>query len=160
MVATCLPNLALADDNKSFNIKLDKITVTATKTPIKIEEVPIGVDILSNEDLRVKANSDNLYDALKIIPGSFSSSSSMGWGDIRIRGFTPAILLNGKDSRHFATTYAFDSNLVDMSVVERIEIFKGPQSTMHGGRAISGGHKCYYEKRRQRESVFGYKNRL
>ena len=37
MVATCLPNLALADDNKSFNLKLDEITVTATKTPIKIE---------------------------------------------------------------------------------------------------------------------------
>ena len=91
MVATCLPNLALADDNKSFNLKLDEITVTATKTPIKIEEVPI------------------------------------------------------------ATTYAFDS---------KIEILKGPQRTMHGGRAISGGHKCYYEKRRQRESVFGYKNRL
>lgn len=100
MVATCLPNLALADDNKSFNLKLDEITVTATKTPIKIEEVPI------------------------------------------------------------TTTYAFDSNLVDMSAVEKIEILKGPQRTMHGGRAISGGHKCYYEKRRQRESVFGYKNRL
>ena len=52
MVATCLPNLALADDNKSFNLKLDEITVTATKTPIKIEEVPIATTYAFDSNLQ------------------------------------------------------------------------------------------------------------
>lgn len=136
-----------ADKTQGKTVKLDDVVVTATKTEMKTSEAPASIDVLTSEDLAIKANADNIYDALKTIPGTTTvSGGGMGWGDIKIRGFAPSILMNGRDSRHFATDYVFDSGLVGMDAIERIEVLKGPQSTMHGGRAISGAVNIIMKK--------------
>lgn len=128
-------------------LRLDNVVVTATKTPLKVEEVPASVAVIEAEDLENKANSKNLYEALMDITGvSAVSSNSMGWNEMRIRGYAPSMLLNGRDMRHFATTYTFDTNLIDMGAVERIEVLKGPQSTMHGAHAVSGAVNVIMKK--------------
>ncbi|MDO5046604.1 TonB-dependent receptor plug domain-containing protein [Campylobacter sp.] len=127
-----------AAEIKSNRVALDEVTVTATKTPIKVEEVPASVDIITSEDIGTKAGISNVFDALKSTPGFTSQSNTFGLGILDIRGYAPSFLINGMDSKHFAMDHTFDPNLVDMQAVERIEVLKGPQSTMHGGRAISG----------------------
>lgn len=120
-------------------LRLDNVVVTATKTPLKVEEVPASVAVIEAEDLENKANSKNLYEALMDVTGvSTMTSGAMSWNEVRIRGYAPSMLLNGRDVRHFASDYTFDSNHIDMSAVERIEVLKGPQSTMHGAHAVSG----------------------
>ena len=133
---------------KENALKLDNIVVTATKTEMKTSEAPASIDVLTSEDLAIKANADNIFDALKTIPGTttLATGGGMGWGDIKIRGFMPSILINGRDSRHFATDYGLDPGLVGMDAIERIEVLKGPQSTMHGGRAISGAVNIIMKK--------------
>ncbi|AMD93523.1 TonB-dependent receptor plug domain-containing protein [Desulfomicrobium orale] len=137
-----------ADKTQGKTVKLDDVVVTATKTEMKTSEAPASIDVLTSEDLAIKANADNIFDALKTIPGTttLSTGGGMGWGDIKIRGFMPSILINGRDSRHFATNYGLDPGLVGMEGIERIEVLKGPQSTMHGGRAISGAVNIIMKK--------------
>jgi len=137
-----------ADKTQGKTVKLDDVVVTATKTEMKTSEAPASIDVLTSEDLAIKANADNIFDALKTIPGTttLSTGGGMGWGDIKIRGFMPSILINGRDSRHFATDYGLDPGLVGMEGIERIEVLKGPQSTMHGGRAISGAVNIIMKK--------------
>ena len=118
---------------------MEQMVVTATKSPINVREVPASVNVVTWEDMKLKARTDNFYDAIRNVPGVYTvQASSMGWPDLRIRGQIPAILINGRDTRHFATGYTLDSTLIGMGAVERIEVLKGPQSTMHGGKAISG----------------------
>ncbi|MCK4390273.1 MAG: TonB-dependent receptor [Desulfobacterales bacterium] len=120
-------------------VEIEEMVVTATKTPINVQEVPASVNVVTWEDMKLKARTDNFYDAVRNVPGVYTvRASSMGWPDLRIRGQQPAILINGRDTRHFATSYTLDSTLIGMGAVERIEMLKGPQSTMHGGKAISG----------------------
>lgn len=127
-----------AAETKPSRVALDEVTVTATKTPIKVEEVPASVDVITSDDISTKAGVNNVFDALKSTPGFTSPSNTFGLGVFDIRGYAPSFLMNGRDSKHFAMDHTFDPNLVDMQAVERIEVLKGPQSTMHGGRAISG----------------------
>jgi vitamin B12 transporter len=120
-------------------VEMEQMVVTATKSPINVREVPASVNVVTWEDMKLKARTDNFYDAIRNVPGVYTvQASSMGWPDLKIRGQMPAILINGRDTRHFATTYTLDSMLIGMGAVERIEVLKGPQSTMHGGKAISG----------------------
>lgn len=131
-------NATETKQTKSAKVALDEVTITATKTPINVAEVPASVDIITAEDIGAKAGINNVFDALKSTPGFTSPSNTFGLGVFDIRGYQPSFLINGRDSRHFAMDHTFDPNLVDMQAVERIEVLKGPQSTMHGGRAISG----------------------
>ena len=120
-------------------VEMEQMVVTATKSPIKVREVPASVNVVTWEDMKLKARTDNFYDAIRNVPGVYTvRASSMGWPVLKIRGELPAILINGRDTRHFATDYTLDSTLIGMGAVERIEVLKGPQSTMHGGKAISG----------------------
>lgn len=137
VAAACFVTFASADQNKS-EIKLDEVVVTATKTPIKIDEVPVSVDVLTSEDLNSKANATDVYDAVRGVSGVQINSNASAMSEIFIRGEIPSVLLGGRDSRQFAGYYAFDPSLVDIDAVERIEVLKGPQSTMYGGRAVSG----------------------
>ena len=58
--------------------------------------------------------------------------------DLSIRGESPSILINGRDVQQFSAGYALDSALMSMGAVDRIEVLRGPQSIMYGGRAIGG----------------------
>lgn len=120
-------------------VQLEKVIVTATKTPIKVHEVPATVNIVTSEDIQLTPRDGNFYDALRNTPGiEITESSSMGWPSMKIRGQTPSVLINGRDSRQFATGYTLDSALVGIGAVERIEVLKGPQSATYGGKATSG----------------------
>ena len=120
-----------ADKTQGKTVKLDDVVVTATKTEMKTSEAPASIDVLTSEDLAIKANADNIFDALKTIPGTttLSTGGGMGWGDIKIRGFMPSILINGRDSRHFATNYGLDPGLGCSSPVRRGRRRRSPKRT-------------------------------
>ncbi len=124
---------------QSSLMSMEQVVVTATKTPVKTKEVPASISVVTSEDFNIRARSDNFYDAIRNVPGIMTEqANSMGWQTLRVRGESPAILVNGRDVRHFATGYTLDAVLMGMGAVERIEILKGPQSAMYGGKAIAG----------------------
>lgn len=114
---------------------LNKVTVTATKTPIKIEEVPASVSITTSEDIQARATSTDAYKAIGHMAGVEPVGGNLS-DVIYIRGKVPSILSHGRDMNFFSGILQDSS--VSMSSIERIEVLKGPQAAIHGAKATSG----------------------
>ena len=120
-------------------VEMEQMVVTATKTSIKVQEVPASVSVVTSEDIKLKARTDNYYDALRSVPGVFVNKA--GFGDaLFIRGKFPSMLVNGRDMNPFATgaPMMVSSMNIGMGSIERIEVLKGPQAAIHGSKAVSG----------------------
>jgi vitamin B12 transporter len=120
-------------------VEMEQMTVTATKAPIKVQEVPAAVSIVTWEDIKLKAGVDTFYDALRDLPGFFLPKGMVApWTGITLRGERPAVLINGRDVRPFHGGPDFPGYLMNMGAVERIEVVKGPQSGVHGSKSLTG----------------------
>jgi len=139
------PLLLLGAVSFGKEVELEEVSVTATRTERKTEDVPASVSVIGKEKIQDKPML-NLYDALRGVPGVNISSRSLGY-DTRliIRGTgvkAPAAtreimaLLNGVPITEPDSFTRFD--LVDTSLIERIEVVKGPNSTLWGVNASGG----------------------
>jgi outer membrane receptor protein involved in Fe transport len=120
-------------------VAMEEMVVTATKTPINVREVPASVSVVTSEDIKLKARTDNYYDAIRHVPGVYAAKA--GFGDaLYIRGKAPSMLVNGRDMNPFVTTTSVmvSSMNIGMGSIERIEVIKGPQAAIHGSKAVSG----------------------
>ncbi|MBI2219352.1 MAG: TonB-dependent receptor [Candidatus Rokubacteria bacterium] len=121
--------------------RLEPVVVTATKVETRQAELGASVTVITGEELR-------LYDyptadeALRTVPGvQVERSGGFGKASIlRIRGANPnqvQVLVDGMRVKS-PTSGQFDLSEVTLDAVERIEIVRGPQSTLHGADAIGG----------------------
>ena len=120
-------------------VEMEQMTVTATKTPIKVQEVPASVSVVTSEDIKLRARTDNYYDALRSVPGVFVKKAGFQ-DDIYLRGKFPSIMVNGRDMNTFLTSGSLitSSMNVGTGAIERIEVLKGPQGAIYGSKAVSG----------------------
>lgn len=118
-------------------VEIEQMTVTATKTPINVQEVPAAVSVVTCEDIKLKAGVDTFYEAIRHIPGLNVTKEHFA-GHVTIRGERAAMLINGRDVRPFFGGPDFVGHLFGMGAVERIEVIRGPQSAVHGSKAQSG----------------------
>ncbi len=130
------PSLALADD--------DTLVVTASGYEQRLEDAPASITVIPGESLR-KRSIQNLGDAVKDVEGVVVSGSA-NESDISIRGM-PAdytlILVDGKrqsgrDSRVNGNSGYEQSFVPPASAIERIEVIRGPMSSLYGSDAIGG----------------------
>ena len=120
-------------------VAMEQMVVTATKTPIKVQEVPASVSVVTSEDIKLKARTDNYYDAIRHVPGVYVNKA--GFQDVLyIRGKVPSMLINGRDINPFASgaSMMVSSMNIGMGSIERIEVIKGPQAAIYGSKAVSG----------------------
>lgn len=128
-----------ADDNV--------IVVRARKKVESLQDIPLSVSVLDDEDINKRGIKD-LRDAAKFTPGIiFENGFSLNDTRIVIRGLSPtrgrsnaAILVDGIDFTTEAVASAgagqlFDQRLLDL---QAIEIVKGPQSALYGRSAFAG----------------------
>ncbi len=122
-------------------ITFDPIVVTATRTPTPLSHVLADVTVLTREDIE-RSGADSVADLLRRAPGIEISRSGGPAG-------TTSLFLRGGESRF--TSVLIDGVRVDsqstggaswqgipLSQVERIEIVRGPASSVYGSDAISG----------------------
>ena len=134
---------AMADNATATN--LDNIVVTATKTPQSIDSVTASVQVITAEDIQ-KIGATTLNDVFKKTPGlvvqygTFSNGSSASKGTISIRGMGPEGSLWLVDGRRLGgeVSNPFDGDRLPASMIERIEIVKGPMSALYGADAVGG----------------------
>ena len=138
-LSSLLADPALAEE-KQQKQTIDEMVVTATKSEENILEIPAKVEVIDSHDIQMTAGS-TLTEQLKK-----SSSVSVieypgALAGIGIRGFRPEfsgitkhslILLDGRPvgATNLATV------LTDN--VERIEVLKGPASSLYGAEAMGG----------------------
>ncbi len=128
------------------NIELGEITVTtATKTEKKIEGVSASVIVLDEETIE-KMGASTLGDVFAKTPGlvrqygTFPSASSKSKSSISIRGMGATGTLFLIDGERLAgeVSNPYDLDRIPASEIERIEIVKGPMSTLYGADAVGG----------------------
>ena len=121
--------------------ELPSVIVTANKFEQEQEKVPASLSVLNGEDLR-KGAIDDLERLARITPGfTFQPFGQSGTNLPVVRGLTssPTALSSSMlmlvDGVPTLMGQGFDHNLLG---VERIEILRGPQSTLYGRNAEAG----------------------
>lgn len=125
---------------------LDKLTVTtATKTEKSIDGVAASVIVINEEDIK-KIGAESLKDiinktsGLTVQYGTFPSASSKSKSSISIRGMGANGTLFLLDGRRLSgeVKNPYDLDRIAASSIERIEIVKGPMSSLYGADAVGG----------------------
>lgn len=121
--------------------KLDEVTVTGTIQEMKVSDSPVKVDIISPK-LFQKNPTPNLFQAVGMINGVKPqiNCNVCNTGDIHINGMEgpyTMILIDGMPIvSGLSTVYGLMG--IPNSIVERIEIMKGPAGALYGSEAMGG----------------------
>ena len=139
---------------------LEEVIVTAQKRQQTIQDVPASVAAISAEMLE-QTNTTNFTDLGKITSGVNINGGQDGFGGIiRIRGvgnnsFAPAIRPSVGIFIDDVPLASIETAFNNLSDIERIEILKGPQSTLFG-REVSSGAIAMTTRRPDTAGVDGY----
>ncbi len=121
--------------------RLEPVVVTATRLETPLERLGAAVTVITEDDLKTYGY-ESVDEALRRVPG-LDVQRSGGPGKttaIRIRGATPQqvqVLVDGVRVKSPTTGLAELAD-IPLDQVERIEIVRGPQSTIYGADAIGG----------------------
>jgi len=135
LLTTALAAPAFAND--------DEIIVEGLRLPTPIGETGASVSVITAEDIELRAYQFAL-DAIATAPGVTINQNGAfgGLATVRIRGASTDQTLVLIDGVPFGDPTAvgggYDFSILDPADIERIEILKGPQSTLWGSDAIGG----------------------
>lgn len=121
---------------------LDKIVVSATKTPHTLGDVPVDAEVITREEL-LKRNVQTAQDALDQTAGVIVEKNSGSWGDkgkVRVYGLDQRFTLILVDGQRLLGGHqnGIDLQQISIDMIERIEILKGPSSALYGSDAVGG----------------------
>ena len=119
----------------------EQVVVSATRFDIPLDQSPASVSVISSEDLEQK-QIERVSDALREVPGlSVVQTGTAGQlTSVFMRGLPSQdmqVLLNGIPiNQGLAGQFDFANLMTDD--IDRIEVVRGPQSTLYGPRALAG----------------------
>lgn len=124
---------------------LDAIVVTASGTTQELRDAPASISVVNQAQLRSHP-SNRLENALQDIPGVNVSGSNANRTDISIRGLPADYTLIMVDGRRQNTRESrpngnggFEGGFIPpVSAIERIEVVRGPMSSLYGSDAMGG----------------------
>jgi outer membrane receptor for ferrienterochelin and colicins len=142
LLATAVSTGSLAAEND------DVMVVTASGYEQKLREAAASISVISQEELS-RRNYTDLASALSDVEGVDvnSTTGKTGGLDISIRGMSSSytlILIDGirQNGTSDVTPNGFGamntSFMPPLSAIERIEVIRGPMSTLYGSDAIGG----------------------
>jgi len=121
----------------------DVLVVTASGTEQNLRDAPASISVITQADLQKKPVI-NLKDVLKEVPGVQLTDEGDNRRGISIRGLDSSytlILIDGKriNSRNAVFRHNdLDLNWVSIDAIERIEVIRGPMSSLYGSDALGG----------------------
>lgn len=135
-----LAQLSLAEEEKGY--ELERIVVTATGTESRIGDVPASVSVVTEEDIE-NSTAHFADQTLKSVSGAYQKRSKFMdiASSVTLRGFSgderTLIMLDGQPLND-----AYSSGVQWPSIptenIERIEVVKGPFSSLYGRNAMGG----------------------
>jgi hypothetical protein len=123
---------------------LDVEVVSAGKRPQKISEAPAAIYVITDEDIS-HSGATNIPDVLRMVPGLDVMEITATDFAVNARGFnkpgcnTMLVLINGRSVYWgFLGLTIWDSFPIVLEEIDRIEVIKGPGSSLYGANAFSG----------------------
>ena len=140
--ATAMTPIANAQAEDAVK-KLDTVKVTATRREQTLQEVPVAVSVLSGDILESTGTSSveslsDLTPSLTLLKGNNESNSS-----VSIRGLGTSVFSSAVEP---SVSIVIDDVLMarsgqgfqDLIDIQRVEVLRGPQSTLFGKNASAG----------------------
>jgi outer membrane receptor for ferrienterochelin and colicins len=113
-------------------LEIEEMVVTATRTGIEVKQVPMSVEVVTREEIDA-LDADHVIDILRFSTGVNFYKNTM------IRGFEGKHSLVLIDGRRIASgPYGGDPFWFSTDNIERIEIVRGPASSLYGSDALGG----------------------
>ncbi len=149
------PISAQDNDGEYWIARKDTIVVTATRTPIKIEDVPISVSVKSDEQIADELVTD-IEDLVRFEPGvsvqrqparfnaALSATGRSGNDGFNIRGIGGNRVLMQVDGVRVPDGFSFGAqsvgrgDYVDLGLIKSVEILRGPASALYGSDGLAG----------------------
>lgn len=137
---------ALAQDSDE-TVELKPVMVTATRQEEKALQVPSHVTVITSEDIR-RSNATNVGDLLRTESGLWVTNTSgstpsgimvdgRGFNDGGGNGSRVLVLIDGRRSNLVDTSNP-DWAAIPVDAIDRIEIDRGPVTSLYGDNAIAG----------------------
>ncbi len=127
--------------------------VSVSKKSEKLFDSPLSATVITREEIQ-RSGVTTIMEALRLAPGMIVREQTNGSYDIHVRGLdnvppytnfvistnvTTLVMINNRPIFNYLQGGTFWSALpVDLIDVERIEIVRGPSSTLYGPNAVSG----------------------
>ena len=147
LLASAISSLACGAAVAQETPQLNDIVVTASGFEQQISSAPASISVISREELE-RGHYQNVTDALRDVPGVVVTGGGRGdnGNDISIRGMPSQytlILVDGRpqssrESRPNGDAGFEQDWLPPLQAIERIEVVRGPMSTLYGSDAIGG----------------------
>jgi len=134
---------AQVQPGSTVEIELEPVVVTATLIPTPIDQVASSITVVTGDEIEARGTK-SLEEALRDVPGvdvvrtggpgSRASLLVRGGRDEHVLVLIDGIEVN--DPIEFGRS--FDFGLLPLDDIDRIEIVRGPQSTLYGSDAMAG----------------------
>jgi vitamin B12 transporter len=134
--------VAAAQDCAAETTLLPETVVSASREPLPAARVGSAASVITRGDLEIR-QAPTAVDVLREIPGiAVSRTGSFGGQvDVRIRGAESnhtLVLIDGIKVNDPSLGQFFDFSQLLAGDIERIEVLRGPQSSIYGSEAIGG----------------------
>ena len=112
-------------------------SIVGTKTNTSLLETPQAISVVGSDQIRDQ-DSRTIVEALRYTAGVATNQSpnDTRFESLRIRGFQPVLYLDGMQLPYGAS--AFGQPKIDPALLDRVEVLKGPSSSLYGQIAPGG----------------------
>lgn len=154
-VGSAAPSAVLAQSaNASHVAALSEVVVSGSRTEQNRDDLPASVDVIDSQQLE-QGQVQDIRDAVRDIPnvsvrraparfglasGNTGRDSNAGFNIRGLDGNRVLVMVDGiRQPRSYVfSANAFGRDYVDVGLVERIEIIKGPASALYGSDGMAG----------------------
>ena len=142
-IFSALTASAFAADTDDSTVRTKDIIVTATKTEAEVKAVPQAVEVITSEDM-ARLGANDVLTALSLADNLNISKAGMTGNAVSLRGMSTNHTLILVDGKRYAgedtdvTTNVYSLERLNVSDIERIEIVRGPSSSLYGSDAMGG----------------------
>jgi len=142
--------------------KLEEVVVTGTKTARNLKDVPGKVSVIGSKTIELSA-AQQVDDILRFTPGININRSTGIYSQrpmVTLRGMSgdeqsrTLVLINGVPI-NTSDEGGVNWNRINQHDVERIEVFKGPGSSLYGNNAMGGVINIITKKPTKPQEVYG-----
>lgn len=155
LAALAQPAAAQDDDGEYWAQRKSQIVVTATRTAVKAEDVPITITVKNDEQIADELVTD-IRDLVRFEPGvsvqrqparfgaALGATGRAGNDSFNIRGIGGNRVLIQVDGVRVPDGFSFGAqasgrgDYVDLGLVKSVEILRGPSSALYGSDGLAG----------------------